>query len=196
MDENEDVLLILKFVEKQFLESTLDGNLYFSRCGNFIDLEKEQQKKGIGDAREGSWSRNMEEGSKITLTPESGESFDFIVKQGSLHESFDGLRNIPICCFVMLSLNNDFAEQNNIYTLKSEIANSLYEQFKDRKLIGFDAPELFDRLDSTLKKSDIPFDRKPVNYYDEMNYPHPISRENYTKAPFKALFYKRKFFEF
>ena len=60
-DFNQDFLV--KFVEPEFTESTLDGQLFFKRNGYFINLEKEYLNKGIGDKREGSWT--------IPLNPET-----------------------------------------------------------------------------------------------------------------------------
>ena len=58
--EHEDVKFLVKFVLPEHKENTLDGSFFFKNCGYFIDLEKEQKQKGIGDKHEASWSRNID----------------------------------------------------------------------------------------------------------------------------------------
>ncbi|MEH7255800.1 hypothetical protein V7111_27205, partial [Neobacillus niacini] len=62
-----DVNFLMKFVESQFVDSTLDGKFFFSRNRQFIELEEQQFDKGIGDKREGVWSK--------VLNPETEEMF-------------------------------------------------------------------------------------------------------------------------
>lgn len=46
-------LLLLKFIEEQYLESFLDGNIYANNFGFFQKLESEYGIKGIGDKNDG-----------------------------------------------------------------------------------------------------------------------------------------------
>jgi hypothetical protein len=45
--------VILKFGQKQHLESLLKGNLYMKEVGYFRELELIQRKKGMGDKYDG-----------------------------------------------------------------------------------------------------------------------------------------------
>ncbi|GGF24177.1 hypothetical protein GCM10010954_23840 [Halobacillus andaensis] len=189
--------IILKFVDSQFTESTLDGELFFCRSGYFIDLEKKENNKGIGDSREGSWSDKMGDNSMILIETENGEKIPpLMVSSGAFFRSYEGIRGIPICCFVYLTMENDFYEENGFRKIKPEIVDELEKQFGDKDVIFINPSQFAERLDKAIKDAGFSMKRGLVHYYDERKEPHPLALEDYEKDPADALFYKRKSFEF
>lgn len=188
--------LLLKFVNSQFTESTLDGQIYFCRSGYFIDLEKQQKEKGIGDSKEGSWSEYINKDSVFFIETENGERFPLKVKSGTFFTHYEGIRNVPMCCFTLLSLENDFYEENGSWKIKHHVFENLKEQFKDRDALLFNLPKLLERVKKSCEEKELPMKGNIVQYYDERQELHPVLEQDFNKNPTKALFYKRKFFEF
>ncbi|WKA59959.1 hypothetical protein QWY16_07590 [Planococcus shenhongbingii] len=193
-------LFLLKFVEPQFTESTLDGNIFFKRNGYFIDQEKVEMDKGIGDEREGIWSR--------LLNPETKQMF-IEDEQGNMHplnyisavhrKTYTSLRNIPICCFVILDINRDFDidMDNGTATIKYAVNEALINQFEGRDMIFFnDHSALLKRMDTKCEELDVGKMRAIVKYYDDEKEEHPLSEIEYEDNPGATLFFKRKFFEY
>ncbi|MDQ0254603.1 hypothetical protein J2S74_001982 [Evansella vedderi] len=190
--------LLLKFVEPQYSASTLNGELYFSRNKHFIELEEKQLEKGIGDKREGNWSKAFGEKSKMVIIVD-GKEIPIRFKNAVLRQTYSNIKELPICCFVLLNTKKDFYvdEAENSLVLKPEIEESLTEQFAGRDLIFFNEPEEFlNMVDEACKKEGLGRLRGLVNYYDDKSEPHPMTEEEFDKNPVKALLYKRKFFEF
>ncbi|PGM60051.1 hypothetical protein CN947_18945 [Bacillus cereus] len=200
MIENRDAFVLLKCVESQFAESMLDGKFYFARNRYFIDLEEKQTDKGIGDKREGVWSRLLDrEKDKLTFIIEDGTEIPFTFEKCVFRQTYSDLKDCPICCFVMLSVKNDFDvdEEQSKLTLKPEVERKLSEQFAGRDLILFtDMDEFVKRMDTTCKKENLGWMRGRVTYYDDETECHPLPREEAESNPARTLLYKRKFFEF
>ncbi|MEM5664343.1 hypothetical protein AAHB94_13145 [Bacillus toyonensis] len=109
MTENRDAFVLLKCVESQFTEGILDGKFYFARNSYFIDLEEKQIDKGIGDKREGVWSRVLDpKKDKLSFITEDGVEIPFTYNRCVFRQTSSELKHCPICCFVMLSVKNDF----------------------------------------------------------------------------------------
>ncbi|MED2981286.1 hypothetical protein P4311_07525 [Bacillus thuringiensis] len=198
-NQDQDSYFLFKCVEQQFTESTLDGNFYFARNSYFIDLEEQQIDKGIGDKREGVWSEVIDsQTSKFVITVD-GEEVPINFERAVYRQEHEKLKDCPICCFVMLSAPNDmkFDEKTGEIKLKSEIEEKLAEQFAGRDLIFLgDFGELITRINKACKKDGLHMLRGVIKYYDDKTESHPLSKEEFEKFPPKALFYKRKFFEF
>lgn len=187
--------VLLKFVEKQYIDLTLDGKFYFSLSGRFIELEKKQLDKGIGDSKEGAWSRPKRENSIIMIGEPGGKMYPLNVKSAVFHHTFHGMRKFPILCFTYLKLEKDFIQYEDKYTLRSDVVDKLLEQFSDRDVIMFNI-DFFAQFDEVLKERGYDFKRDLITYYDEKKESHPLEYENYESNPFLGLFYKREFFKF
>ncbi|MFK4391527.1 hypothetical protein ABH916_003455 [Peribacillus frigoritolerans] len=200
MSEDYNIEVLLKFVESQFAESTLDGKFYFSRNRYFIELEENQIDKGIGDKREGVWSKLYNpEKEKMFIVNEDGTEIPLSVTRGVFRQTYDDLKDVPICCFVLLSLKEDFDvnEDEKRLVLKPEIEEKLIEQFAGRDLIFVtDMREIIKRFDTACENEGLNRMRGMVKYYDDESEPHPLSQEEFDKDPARTLLYKRKFFEF
>lgn len=192
-----DVTLLVKFVDPQFVETTMDGNFYFARNEYFIKLEEQEENKGIADKHEGSWSRALDDNHRMFFEVD-GKMIPIPFKTAVFRNRYDGLGKLPICCFVYLSLKKDFevVPNTNKIKLKPEIEQSLRKQFLGRHLILIrDITVALERFDKSIEKMNNTFSRKLVQYYDEKTSPHPLSKEDYEANPIEALFYKSRFFE-
>lgn len=194
---------LVKFVEKEFTESTLDGNLFFKRNGYFVDLEKEQLEKGIGDKREGNWTRYINpETHRMVLTDMNDNVIPLNVTRGVLRQTFSNLKYMPICCFVVLNLERDFDIdlESGKAELKKELQEELINQFAGRDLIFFRNTNtedfIIDRVKAACEREGIEHMGAKVKYYDENTEDHPMTKAEYEAEPHKGLLYKRKFFEF
>lgn len=192
-----EINILVKFVEPQFAETTMDGNFYFARNEYFINLEEQEENKGIADKHEGSWSRALGDNHRMFFEVD-GKMIPIPFKTAVFRNRYDGLGKLPICCFVFLSLKKDFEviPNTNKIKLKPEIEQSIRKQFLGRHLILFrDVSATLERFDKSIEQMNYTFSRKLVQYYDEKTSPHPLSEEDYEVNPIKALFYKSKFFE-
>lgn len=198
-NQDQDSYFVFKCVEKQFTESTLDGNFYFARNSYFIDLEKQQIDKGIGDKREGVWSEMMDPETKKIFIIVDGEEIHINFEKAVYRQEHEKLKGCPICCFVCLSAKNDMELDVNTGTvnLKPEIEGKLAEQFAGRDLILFhNFDELITRINKVFKRDGLNMLRSTIKYYDDEVESHPLSEEEFKRNPPRALLYKRKFFEF
>ncbi|MGX5518844.1 hypothetical protein [Bacillus cereus] len=124
MAEEQDIFILLKCIESQYAENMLDGDFYFSRNRHFIDLEEKQIDKGIGDEREGLWSRLLDpQEDQFCFITEDGRELPMSFEKNIMRQTHSDLKNCPIFCFVMFSLKNDFDvdEEQNTLTLKPKL---------------------------------------------------------------------------
>ena len=192
-----DVTMLVKFVEPQFAETTMDGNFYFARNKYFIELEEQEENKGIADKHEGSWSRVLDDNHKMFIEVDR-EMLPIHFNTAVFHNRYEAISQLPICCFVFLSLKKDFEiiPNTNKLKMKSDIEKNLRKQFFGRHLILFrDVSAALKRFDKSIEKMNYTFLRKLVQYYDDKSSPHPLREEEYEANPTKALFYKSRFFE-
>lgn len=200
MKEEFDIKVLLKFVEPQFTNITMNGEFYFARNKYFIDLEEQQLEKGIGDSYEGVWSKLINSKDyQMTIQLENGEEVELPFKKAYFKQSYQDLSKFPICCFVLLSLKNDFliSEDEKKINMKPEIEEKLVEQFQGRNLIYIhNHDEFISRLDKALKDKEIDRMRGLVKYYDNENESHPLTMDDFNIDPPRTLLYKRKFFEY
>lgn len=198
LDFNQNMLL--KFVEPKYTEGTLDGGLYFSRSGVFVDLEKQQLDKGIGDEKEGVWISTHHNGEYVmTITDSEGNETSIPLEKLKFEQTFSDLRKVPICCFTVLNLGRDFDAdlEKGKLTLKQEVQDKLIEQFAGRDLVIFKSfSDLIYRVDKALKRDGLEVMKDLVHYYDNENEKHPISDKEFHEDAFKTLLYKGDFFEF
>lgn len=191
--------VILKFIEEKYIDSTLDGNLRFTRNEYFIDLENQNKNKGIGDKYEGSWSSpfNTESGdTEIYMAVEGGNPFRLNNARGVNRFRYSAIKDMPVCCFTILTLQEDFNfdEKKNRYSIKSEVLNSLIEQFKGRRLVIFDMGKLLDKVEVACKMKEFSFFANKVNYYDSKIEEHPMLEDEFHQEPWRALLYKDAYF--
>ena len=192
-----DVSFLVKFVEPQFVETTMDGNFYFARNKYFIELEEQEENKGIADKHEGSWSRLLQKSDQIMLETDD-ERIVLPVTPNVIHTKYEVTEQIPICCFVFLSVKKDFeiVPNTNKLKLKPEVETELRKQFIGRHLILIsDMWKALERFEKSAEVMNFHLTNGLVEYFDEETESHPLSEDEYEINPIAALFYKSKFFE-
>lgn len=117
-----DINILVKFIEPQFVETTMDGNFYFARNKYFIELEEQEVNKEIADKHEGSWSRVLDDSHKMFIEVD-GEMIPLHFNTAVVLNRYEKISQLPICCFVFLSLKKDFEiiPNTNKVKVKSEI---------------------------------------------------------------------------
>ncbi|PKM61866.1 MAG: hypothetical protein CVU99_01565 [Firmicutes bacterium HGW-Firmicutes-4] len=112
---NKDILYFVKFGERKHLESLSNGDLFFSHAGAFIKQEREQQKKGQGDAYEG----------RMNFIACNGKMYDFYTNEliasmtnASINLGFEYVENMPIFCLTAGYLADCEYVNNRRYFLK------------------------------------------------------------------------------
>jgi hypothetical protein len=199
MELNLNQNILLKFVEPQFSESTLEGGLFFKQNDHFIELENKQLQEGIGDKHEGKWSRVLKPGTtRVFVTNENGKEIPITLGKGVFRETYSNLKKLPICCFVLLNLEKDFDIdwEDGSVSIKKELHDELRKQFVGRHMILFnDINEFLSKVETAFKKDDLAYMMSKVTYYDDENEEHPLSETEFNEKPYKSLFYKRKFFK-
>ena len=196
-DENQ--YFLVKFVESQFTEKLLNGEMFFKKLGHFIEQEEIQLEKGIGDKEEGVRVDPFNSDTHIILIEdENGNKQPLNVLEGAFRETYSEIKNMPICCFVLLNLKKDFVtdDESGKQTMNPKLEADLINQFEGRDMVVIgDMDELRKRVDIACSKKDISGTGGKVEYYDE-TLTHPLSKEKFHENPITVLFYKRKFFEF
>src|SRR5690606_22494259 len=93
----------------QFTESTLGGNIFFKQNSYFVEQEEIELDKGIGDAREGTWTRLLTPGTKAYfIEDDDGEMHPLNIQKGVFRRVYANVRKMPICCFVVLNIYLDY----------------------------------------------------------------------------------------
>jgi|SRR5699024_55785 len=186
---------LLKFIDKKDADSMLNGNILFRESGYFVDLEEEQSNKDIGDALEGVWQRRIDkESHDMYIQDEGGEWVYLDFEKATFKQTYNEIKKIPITCFAILDIPEDFYEIENKYTIKSEIINNLIkEEFGKRDVIIIEFYTFMKRFKNKLKLLKYGYKADKIKYYTKT---HPLSSEEYNNNPFHGLFYKESFFSY
>ncbi|PRA04838.1 MULTISPECIES: hypothetical protein [unclassified Paenibacillus] len=189
---------LLKFGSKQNLESLQKGNLYMKNLKFFIELEGEKQKKGMGDASEGSLVMNDV---KLTLKdPQSDEVIlEFEAKRTSLRN--DAILNIPVFC--AMHIGEEDLEQVGEEVDGSIATRILFtEQQKEEMVNEFGDYVLvipvtlfMQRIQDNFNKEGYEYALGPIEYLD-----HSINQQfrfdEFNTGDPKLLFHKDRAFEY
>lgn len=173
----------------------MEGQLFFSRNEYFINLEENEKNLGIADRNEGSWSREIDKKTKKLYIEEDGKMLPLDFLKATWRQRVNALINVPICCFVSLSINDDFEiiPNENALCLKKEVQTHLIEQFQSRNLVILaDTNTFIERIFEQANKLNIAMKAQAVTYYKGDN--HPLTEQQYNSEPLEALFYKSDFF--
>ncbi|MFC7062830.1 hypothetical protein [Halobacillus seohaensis] len=186
----------MKFIEKQWVDSTLKGNLFFNIAKYYIELEK-INGKGIGDSKEGSFSKYINpknEQMYISLDEKKWHEIPF--EKACSHTRMEHLDNTPMCCFVFLSHKKDFVYDGEMYVLKENVADELLEEFGNHEVFIVAKPkEFFNKIHSYANDNGFKSFEGVVQYYDPMKEDFPMTLSEYRIKPLKAFLYKRTEFK-
>ncbi|USL02183.1 hypothetical protein LIS83_25535 [Bacillus anthracis] len=187
--------MLIKFFEPEHAQMFLDGNLYFKNTGHFIDLEKKQGEKGIGDKYEGSHFRHFDPTTQeISIGLPGGQMHKLNVTKGFFAKTYEAVRQFQLTCFTGI-LEEDMEHiDENTDKIKVEIIEHLKKEFPGRVPVLITKEEaFFAKLHNALQEKDIHASRGYVKYFDE-HAESPLKEEDYEKDLTQAFFYKRNFF--
>lgn len=105
MSKNFNLIFLYKIMECKFIDGFSKGNLYFSCCGNWIDIAKKTGGKGQGDLYEGVFAKYLKKNSRKPIQKykklfgndlriESDGEYRLLRRKSSL--------DIPAICFYSL----------------------------------------------------------------------------------------------
>lgn len=166
----EKVGMYVKFIKEKHLKDLLTGNLYMNNIGYFIDLERKEKVKGMGDKREAGFVVKPDkmyvfdtEKNKVISRPVKAE----IIKR---HEHSP---KVPVFCFTKFTAEDFvYLKENDEYiTFKLDIGDDSKRmlEFGDRAVIL--APGFREKVIEASKKHDIVAKMKNVEYqtFDEID---------------------------
>ena len=107
--EEKNLGMILKFVEKKFVETTLEGNLHFSPVSYFSNTDAKYVDSNVGDVfdkNEGQDKHVLKTEKAIIFLANSKQVISFPLKRTTL--SFKVKDKFEICSFMGLNLERDF----------------------------------------------------------------------------------------
>lgn len=185
---------LVKFVTPEYTSSLLEGELFFKRNEYFIELEKEKNDRVIGDRREGSWSRPLDTSNKkyFVKFEDDEKMYPINITRGAVHKQYKNLKDVPICCFTLLSLKEDFDKvSDNTFKIKDDVIEQFRKEFEDRNVFIFQLLEIMNCIKDYCEKNKIPMKANKVTYYDEFAENHPLSEEEFSDNPIDTLFHKR-----
>ncbi|CAM4164029.1 hypothetical protein BS11774_06755 [Bacillus subtilis] len=200
--------MFIKFLRPEHVTEFLDGSLFFMNIGYFIELEKEEEekgldKKGYGDKYEGHLFRFFDPENNIFQIKIDGEYHTLPFKKGRSVESREGIRSLLINCFTLIKHedstdNSDFyldyhEDLGKVYKVKPSILDILEKEFEGRIPVWIHNTELFMKR-FEAKTENIRCKNGPVVYFDE-NSNFPLSLEEVNKDFANTLLCKRKFYE-
>lgn len=178
----EKMKMFVKFVEEKHLHDVLSGKLYMNNIKYFIDLEKKEKNKGVGDRKEAGFVTKPDkmyvldmETDKIISRPVNAE----ITLRHQLSPK------VPVFCFTEFTAE-DFVyleEDEEYITFKLDLGEDSQKMFDFGDKAVILAPEFSDKVVAASKKQDIKIIMKEVEY------------QSYDKGDLEKRKEKRKLFE-
>ena len=162
-DECKNFKLFVKFTNEKYVDDLLNGNIFMNNINYFIELERKQKSKGIGDRREASFVIEPE---KIYfLDVETNKVMGRPVK-AEIIRRYDKATQVPIFCYTMLTAEDFvlFEDNDDQLIFKLDIGEDLhmFSEFGDTAVI---LPSNFhDLLIESAEKQDVIARVAGVNY--------------------------------
>ncbi|WP_018391823.1 hypothetical protein [Bacillus sp. 37MA] len=189
--------VLIKFVEPQYEEDFLNGNIYMKKSSYFVDLENKGLDKGIGDKYEGAYLRKLDPKMKnVIMVGPNGEMLKIDMDKSYLAESYGFSKHIPLSCFVMLSADDFIFNNQGEGTLKEEVFKELSKDFNGRKAIIISkVNEFLKQIETELDATGQSIHFGAVQYFNEYD-PNPLDKAVYEEEPIMAFMYKRDYFKY
>ncbi|MFO6498579.1 hypothetical protein ACINLD_20645 [Bacillus sp. z60-11] len=188
--------VLIKFVEPKHLSDFLSGNVFFKRTGHFIEKEKKDGDKVIGDKYEGSHFRHYDPKKEVIAIEVDGKFMPLKVKKGFATQRYEAAQDFQLTCFVELKLDNDFiSEDNKIFKIKEDVIDGLKKDFAGRKVVLIrNEIAFFDHLDKSAKEMNLGLYHGPVKYFDPES-ETPLTEDEFEKNMIASFFHKRKSYQ-
>lgn len=153
---------ILKFAEeKQYLESLLEGNIYFKESGYFRKLEDNYR----GDRNDGKVPLEIQPDMEFYLESEDGERLDFTGMVPEIRLGYEGDDKVPLFCASIVDERIIEWTGKKSFHFKKEFADELSQFGKYVAIIPIG--EMYEKLKIYQKKHEkITFVQGEVKYVD------------------------------
>ena len=187
-------LFLLKFTD--YPDELLNGNIYMGNLKKYIDIEKENGVKGMGDMLEASQVyRDMD----ITMRDNSNNQVVLKGKAPSMILRWEGDEKKPVFCTFLLTEQHfkfDFEDEENMHFVldieETEIQHML-ESFSET-LVLIDATAFIKRFDAKSLEKGYNIVRGSVSY-DDLSINNTNRIKSYFKDNSQVFFWKDIFFE-
>ncbi|WP_394512631.1 hypothetical protein [Priestia aryabhattai] len=195
IDEIKDIGFFVKFVKEEFLEGLLEGNIYMSNLGRYIEMEKKTKVKGQGDKYEGAHVfkvLNLQ-----IIDPETNMVLG-TAKAGDFMERHSGTEKIPVFCFTRFSADDFVVEEETDDYIRVQLdipqkeKEVFIKEFGDKAVV---LPANFpDILSENADKQEYKWAKGKVKYlsYEGMN---EERRQKFDDGDIEILFWKEDFFK-
>lgn len=194
IDEIKDIGFFVKFVKEEFLEELLEGNIYMSNLGRYIEMEKKTKIKGQGDKSEGAHVFKV---LNLQIIDPKTNMLIGTAKVGEIRERYSGTEKVPVFCFTRFSADDFMVieETDKHITCELDIHKKEKEvfikEFGDKAVIlPGDFPNI---LSENADKQGYKWAKGNVKYlsYEGVN---EERRKKFDDGNIEILFWKEDFF--
>ncbi|MGG1400276.1 hypothetical protein ABE288_21000 [Bacillus salipaludis] len=192
----ENAAFLVKFVQQQFLDSLLDGNLYMNTFKYFIDLEKETNLKGVGDKLEVA---HVVRTTNIQIIDPETNQVIANAGAGEMIERYNVMQKLPLFCFAKFKADQFVVvEENNESVavkldLSQEDQTAFLETFGDIAVLL--PNDFIDKVEHALQQQGTEAAFGEVQYLD-FNYRDSKRYKEFEDKSLNILFWKDNFFNY
>jgi hypothetical protein len=188
--------LLVKFVNPEFVDFLLDGNLYMNTLGSFIQQEKNTKVRGQGDKYEGAHVFGID---KIKIIDPKTNQVIATAITGVFEERYKGIEKIPVFCFTVFTAK-DFKvieeEEDSIsfiLDIDEEEKNKILKNFGSKAVL---LPNDFvEMLEEDALKQEMQFLIRSV-VYDDFTAINSERRKKFEEKSPEIITWKDSFFEY
>lgn len=196
IEEYKDIIFLCKFVDPQFLDSLLDGNLYMNTLGHFIEQEEKTKIRGQGDKYEGA---HVFEVQNVQLIDPKTGAVIATSKNGMFQERYEGVRDIPVFCFTKFTAEDFKVLEKGEGTVS--IMLDIDEEEKDKFLENFGSKVVMlpggfiNMIEEDALKQEHEFTIRSIKY-EEYKVVSKERKKAFEEKSVEIITWKDKFFEY
>ncbi|MGN9169482.1 hypothetical protein ACTNAS_15820 [Paenibacillus polymyxa] len=164
--KNNKAMFLIKFGQKEHLESLQKGNLYLNNLDYFIQMEKRNNKKGRGDKSEASLI--LTDVALKFINHDSNE-LSFTLDSAKTSLRMDEVLAKPVFCMMWIGIEDfevikeDEDEVEAKLSFDAEQQKEMVSEFGDYALV-IDAGRFMEALETTLNQMKLRFATGKVDY--------------------------------
>ncbi|URJ65679.3 hypothetical protein [Paenibacillus polymyxa] len=154
---NRKPMLFIKFGQKEHLESLQKGNLYLNNLDYFIQMEKKNNKKGMGDKSEASL---MLTNVSIKFFHHDTHELAFTFDSAKTSLRMDEVLTKPVFCIMWVAaedfevIKEDENEVEAVLSFDAEQQKEMLSEFGDHALV-IEAARFIEALERTLDQMEL-----------------------------------------
>lgn len=191
-----NAVFLVKFVQQQFLDSLLNGNLFMNTFKYFIDLEKETKKKGVGDKLEVA---HVVRTTNIQIIDPDTNEVIANAGSGELIERYNAMQKLPLFCLAKFKADEFVVveESNESVVVKLDLSQEDQKSFLDTfgEIAVLLPNDFIHKVEQALQLQDLEAAYGEVQYLD-LNYRDPKRYKEFEDKSLNILFWKDDFFSY